>query len=98
MNEEKPASLPESHLDDSIPTRRGLTPGGQQPSRLEGTDPKRVEIVLRIARAEPQPSESPIPVAEVQAKPASVSENATDPVLIHPGDSPSFSREAGKGE
>lgn len=73
---------------------RGISPeaGGARPRvstrpgqpRQAKTEPQRVEIVLRVAPAEPQQSNSPKPVAEVTAELASVLPTAAEPVVARP--------------
>src|SRR6266542_2118536 len=62
--------------------RSGGTEKRGQP-RQTTTEPQRVEIVFRLAPAEPQQSEPPKPIAEAAAEPTSVPA-ATEPVASGP--------------
>src|SRR5438046_2177810 len=63
--------------------RSGGTAKRGQP-RQTTTEPQRVEIVLRLAPAEPQQSEPPKPIAEAAAEPTSVPPTATEPATSGP--------------
>src|SRR5437867_2130984 len=92
MYEKRPIpSEPRSTEPETPTVSRGISPGvvagrseGKRPPRQVTTEPKRLEIVVRVAPAEPQQSEPPKPVAEVAAEPASVLPAATGPVFARP--------------
>ena len=107
MDEQKPIPSEARSTEPEAPiASRGLSPGaggarlggparrGQQ--RQAATEPQRLEIVVRLAPAEPQQSDPPKPVAEVAAEPTSVSPTATEPVLTRPADS--LTRPTGEGK
>ncbi len=95
MDEQKPIpAQPRSTEPEEPIASRGLSPGAGsarsgglarrgQP-RQATTKPQRLEIVVRLAPAEPQQSEPPKPVAEVAAEPSLVSPTAIEPVLTRP--------------
>src|SRR6266540_5056893 len=85
------APEPRSTEPETPITSRGISPGvvagrseGKRPPRQVTTEPKRLEIVVRVSPVEPQQSEPPKPVAEVAAEPTSVLPAATEPVLTRP--------------
>lgn len=63
---------------------RSRSPARRGQSRPATTEPQRVEIVLRLAPAEPQQAEPPKPVAEITVEPTSVPPTATEPVATGP--------------
>src|SRR5437899_1669444 len=95
MDEKKPIpSEPRSTEPEEPIASRGLSPGAGgarsggltrrgQP-RQATTEPQRLEIVVRLAPAEPEQSDLPKPVAEVAAEPTLVSPTPTEPVLTRP--------------
>ncbi len=92
MDEKRPIpSEPRSTEPEEPIASRGISPGavagrseGKRPPRQVTTEPKRLEIVVRVSPVEPQQSEPPKPVAEVAAEPTSVLPAATEPVLTRP--------------
>src|SRR6266540_2864824 len=85
------APEPRSTEPETPITSRGISPGvvagrseAKRPPRQVTTEPKRLEIVVRVSPVEPQQSEPPKPVAEVAAEPTSVLPAATEPVLTRP--------------
>src|SRR5207249_5581987 len=66
------------------PGTGGARSGGKRQPRQATTEPQRLEIVVRVAPAEPQQSESPKPLAEVAAEPTLVSPTPTEPVPTRP--------------
>jgi hypothetical protein len=100
MNEDKSSAVPESHLlnEDPIPARRGLTPGSERQSRPDTAEPKRVEIVLRIAPAQTPPSVTPTRVVEVAPGLVSAAPGAIEPAPTRRPDNLSRPEEARMGE
>src|SRR5436190_22627560 len=95
MDEQKPFPAQPRSIEPETPSvSQGISPGaggarsGGTPKRGQPrqttTESQRVEIVLRLAPAEPQQSEPPKPVAEVAAEPTSAPPTATEPVATAP--------------
>src|SRR5437763_13704293 len=95
MDEQMPIPADPRSTEPETPTvSRGISPGPAgarsggpakrgQPCQTT-TESQRVEIVLRLAPAEPQQSEPPKPVAKVAAEPTSAPPTATEPVATAP--------------
>src|SRR6266568_266236 len=88
------ASKPRSTEPETPIAPRGVTPGtggarsGESARRGQprqaATEPKRLEIVVRVAPVEPQQSEPPKPVAEVSTQPVSIPPIAPETALTRP--------------
>src|SRR6266568_8113478 len=92
MDEQKPiSSEPRSTEQEKQIASRGSSPGtggarsgGKRQPRQATTEPQRLQIMVRLAPAEPQQSDPPKPVAKVAAEPISAPPTATEPVLTRP--------------
>src|SRR6266568_6096242 len=92
MDEQKPiSSEPRSTEQEKQIASRGSSPGtggarsgGKRQPRQATTEPQRLQIMVRLAPAEPQQSDPPKPVAKVAAEPTSAPPIATEPVLARP--------------
>ena len=77
MDEKEPIPTEPRSTEPETPTvSRGISPGTggakRSQSRSVKAEPQRVEIVLRVAPAEPQQTEPPKPVTEAAPEPASI--------------------------
>lgn len=102
MNEEKslpsePARRAETEPEAPIASR-GISPGAvrgktrsparRDPSPQTAPEPKRVEIVVRVAPAQPQKAEPAKPVTEGVAPPVSIPPSSPEPMVTGPAEAP----------